>query len=82
MLIQNRPNPRDPAMTPHSPHTGRGTLPPRLTLLLALAAVAVLVAVLQRTALAPLPHAADDFVGGVAVGLAVSAVMAWFAVRD
>lgn len=56
-------------------------LHPRLRLLLALTALAGLIDVLQRTALAPLPHAADDLVGGVAVGLAASALMAWFAVR-
>jgi hypothetical protein len=50
-------------------------------LLAALTAAAVVVALIQRTPVAPLPHSADDFTGGVAVGLAVSAAMAWLAVR-
>jgi len=32
--------------------------------------------VLQRTSFAPLPHGSDDFLGGLAVGLALSALIA------
>lgn len=68
-------------MTGLSPFAGRAPLHPRFKLLAALAAVAVLLVVLQRTSVAPLPHAADSFLGGLATGLCLSAVMAWFALR-
>jgi uncharacterized membrane protein len=51
-------------------------LPSRLRLLVALTVLAGLVLLLQLTRYAPLPHSADDFLGGVVVGLAVSAAIA------
>lgn len=68
-------------MTPLSPSAGRTLLDPRLTLLPAVAAVAVAVALVQRTPVAPLPHFTEDFPGGGTVGRALSAAPAWLAVR-
>ncbi len=69
-------------MSPISHSTRGAALHPRLTWLLALTAITVLAALLQRTPLAPLPHSADGFVGGLAVGLAASAVVGWLMSRD
>ncbi|HEX6037953.1 hypothetical protein [Longimicrobium sp.] len=69
-------------MTRISPSAERAGLHPRFKLILALTAVAALLVVLQQTALAPLPHSSDSFLGGIAAGLAVSTVIAWFALRD
>jgi hypothetical protein len=41
-------------------------------------ALAALYALIQRTSLAPFPHTADDFVGGLAIGLAIGSAIAWF----
>lgn len=49
--------------------------------LIVVAIVAGLIAVLQRTSLALLPHGMDDFIGGLAAGLAVSALFAWYMSR-
>ena len=43
--------------------------------------LAAVYAVVQHTSLAPFPHTADDFVGGLAVGLAVGCAVAWFSGR-
>jgi hypothetical protein len=43
--------------------------------------LAALYALIQRTSLAPFPHTADDFVGGLAIGLAIGGAIAWFAGR-
>jgi NO-binding membrane sensor protein with MHYT domain len=56
---------------------GRTAYDPRLVVIAALAAVMGLVAVLQRMVPALFPHAVDGFLGGVAVGLGVSAVWGW-----
>jgi hypothetical protein len=64
-----------------SPRVERAPEGARLKLLAALALVVGLIAVLQRSSLAPLPHGADDFLGGLAVGLALSALIARAAVR-
>lgn len=69
-------------MTRTFPPAQRTALHPRLTLLLVLAAITGLIAILQRTPLAPLPHALDDFLGGLAVGLAVSGCIGWAMTRD
>lgn len=36
----------------------------------------------RRTAMAPLPHALDDVLGGLAAGLAVSGYVGWLMSRD
>jgi hypothetical protein len=69
-------------MTRTFPPAQRAALHPRLTLLLVLAAVVGLMAILQRTAMAPLPHALDDFLGGLAVGLVASGYIGWAMSRD
>jgi hypothetical protein len=35
----------------------------------------------QHTSLAPFSHAADDFVGGLAIGLTIGSALAWFGGR-
>jgi hypothetical protein len=45
------------------------------------AVICALFAVVQRTRLAPFPHGADDFVGGLAVGLGLGAFIAWLSSR-
>ena len=50
---------------------------PRLRLVGGMAVVAVLLALLQRTAFAPLPHGIDGFVGGLAIGLTLSTIIGW-----
>lgn len=54
----------------------RSTRDSRVTALLALTIVAALFALAQRTVWAPLPHSIDDFLGGLAVGLALSTLIA------
>jgi hypothetical protein len=48
----------------------------RVTVMLLLTIIAALLALAQRTVWAPLPHSIDDFLGGLAVGLAVSTLIA------
>lgn len=43
--------------------------------------LAVVYTLVQRTGLAPFPHTADDFVGGLAIGLAIGGALAWFSGR-
>lgn len=69
MLRDSRPATRAPVHT-------------RLKALIVLAILTVLLAVLQRTPLALLPHRTDDFVGGLAVGFAASALIGWLMSRD
>lgn len=45
-------------------------------------AVAVVVALIQRSGLTPFPHRADDFLGGFAVGVALVALVAFLWTRD
>jgi hypothetical protein len=45
------------------------------------AVLAALYALIQHTELAPFPHAADDFVGGLAVGTAISSIINWLGLR-
>lgn len=72
----------NPAMSPISRSAQRTALHPRLTLLVVGAAITGLIAILQWTAMAPLPHALDDFLGGLAVGLAASGTIGWAMSRD
>jgi hypothetical protein len=72
----------DAGMTRTFPPARRMTLDPRLTAMLVLTAIVGLMVILQRTAMAPLPHALDDFLGGLAVGLAASAYIGWAMSRD
>jgi hypothetical protein len=51
----------------------------RPSLITWLAAIAIVLAVLQYTPVRFLPKDAADFVGGVAVGLTIGAVFAWIA---
>lgn len=48
---------------------------PRLSVLVVLTLIVALVALAQRTVWAPLPQQYDDFIGGVAVGLAVAVLI-------
>jgi hypothetical protein len=50
--------------------------------ILALAVLAIIVSVLQWTPLAFLPEDAADFIAGLAAGLAIGALVAWFAGRS
>lgn len=59
----------------------RARLDPRVRLLAALTAIVAVLAVLQRGTLAPLPHSADGFPGGLAAGLAVSLLIGWLGPR-
>lgn len=69
-------------MSPISHSVRRDTLCTRVRRLLMAALAAAALALLQRTPLAPFSHGADDFVGGLAVGLAASTAIGWFASRD
>jgi hypothetical protein len=37
---------------------------------------------LQHTSAAPFPHAADDFIAGLAFGLALAMILAWWSRRS
>jgi hypothetical protein len=50
--------------------------------ILILAAIAIVIAVIQWTPLAFLPKDAADFAGGVALGLTIGAVVSWLATRS
>jgi high-affinity Fe2+/Pb2+ permease len=47
-----------------------------------LAAIVLVIALLQKTPLAFLPEGAADFTGGLAIGLAIGALIAWMAGRS
>ncbi|MDQ6886553.1 MAG: hypothetical protein M3068_04575 [Gemmatimonadota bacterium] len=57
------------------------SIDPRVKVVAAVALLAALYALFQHTSLAPFPHAADDFVGGLAVGSAISGLIGWFGTR-
>lgn len=54
----------------------------RLRLLMVLTIVTVALAVLQRTAIAPLPASADGFVAGLAMAFVSGALVGWQVSRD
>lgn len=53
----------------------------RVTLLTVFAIAAALYWALQRTSVAPFPHTADDFVGGLAIGTGIGALVGWLGAR-
>ena len=55
---------------------------PRLKGAAILALIAALYTVIQHTSYAPFPHAADGFVAGFGVGIAIAGVIAWFRTRS
>jgi hypothetical protein len=64
---------------PNSPSDSTGTsVDPRFKIAGVVLVLAVLYVLIQRTSLAPFPHTADDFVGGLAIGLAIGSALAWF----
>lgn len=68
-------------MSPISHSAGHGALRMRIRWLLTAALAVGALALLQRTSLALFPHAADDFLGGLAVGLAASTAIGWLSTR-
>jgi hypothetical protein len=69
-------------MPVHSPDpSSGGRLHPRVVAVFILALVAAAYVALQHSSLAPFPHRADDFVAGLAVGLAIVAVVGWLSGR-
>jgi hypothetical protein len=54
---------------------------PRIKVAGVVIVLAALYALIQRTSLAPFSHTADDFVGGLAIGLAIGSAIAWFRAR-
>ena len=67
---------------PNSPSDSPGTsVDPRLKVAGVVIVLAVLYTLVQRTSLAPFSHTADDFVGGLAIGLAIGSALAWFGGR-
>jgi predicted lipid-binding transport protein (Tim44 family) len=66
-------------MTP-SPDPDKGlAIDPRIRFMMVLAIIAVALSLLQQTPFAPLPHAMDGFLGGVAIGLGIGSLIALFA---
>jgi hypothetical protein len=64
---------------PSSPSNPAGmSADPRLKVAGLIIVLAALYVLIQRTSLAPFPHTADDFVGGLAIGLAIGSAIAWF----
>ncbi len=57
------------------------SLDPRVKVAAAVAFLAALYVLVQHTSVAPFPHSADDFVGGLGVGMAIGGVIAWFGAR-
>jgi len=53
----------------------------RLKILAVLGAMIIAVALIQATPLAVLPHSADDFVQGFALGIGISLVIGWLVIR-
>ncbi len=44
--------------------------------------IAAVVALIQRTSMAPFPHAADDFLGGFAIGAGIATFFVWLSSRS
>jgi hypothetical protein len=65
----------------NSPSDSETSVDPRSKIGGVVIILAVIYALVQRTSFAPFPHTADDFVGGLAIGLAIGGVLAWFSGR-
>ena len=65
----------------NSPSDSETSVDPRFKIGGVVIILAMVYALVQRTSLAPFPHTADDFVGGLAIGLAIGGVLAWFSGR-
>ena len=65
------------------PHrdSGEAPLDARVQVVAVVVILAALYVLLQHTRLAPFPHAADDFVGGLAVGTAIGCLFLWLRTR-
>jgi len=67
---------------PISPSGSAGpSVDPRLRVAGVVIVLAAVYALIQHTSLAPFSHTADDFVGGLAIGLAIGAALVWFGGR-
>lgn len=62
-------------MSPRSDPSARRPLETSEKVLGAAAVIALILALLQLSPIAPLPHGLDDFVGGLAVGLLIGVVI-------
>ena len=65
----------------NSPSDSATSVDPRLKIAGVVVILAVLYTLVQHTSLAPFPHTADDFVAGLAIGLAIGSALAWFSGR-
>jgi hypothetical protein len=65
----------------NSPSDSGTSVDPRFKIAGVIIILAVLYSLVQRTSLAPFPHTADDFVSGLAIGLAIGSALAWFTGR-
>ena len=63
--------------TPPAGSAGPST-DPRLKVAGVVVVLAAVYSLIQHTSLAPFPHAADDFVAGLALGLALGSALVWF----
>ena len=53
----------------------------KLMTLMTVTLVVALLSLLQRTPLAPLPHSADGFIAGLAIGFGIVTLIGWFTSR-
>lgn len=58
-------------------NTENAPLDSRVQVVAVIVVLAALYVLLQHTRFAPFPHAADDFVGGLGVGVAIGGVFLW-----
>ena len=65
----------------NSPSDSGTSVDPRLKVAGVVIILAVFYTLVQHTSLAPFPHRADDFVGGLAIGLAIGSALVWFSGR-
>ena len=59
----------------------RTSVDPRFKVAAVVIVLSAVYVLIQHTSLAPFSHTADDFVGGLAIGLAIGIALAWFGGR-